>query len=59
MARIVEINPEKDGVMRSALIKTLDGTLKRPVVKLAPFFNESFLSENGAGVVGASNIFRV
>ena len=59
MARIVEIYPGKDGVVRSALIKTLDGTLKRPVVKLAPFFNERFPSENGAGIVGDSNIFRV
>ena len=59
MARIVEIYPGKDGVVRSALIKTLDGTLKRPVIKLAPLFFERFPSENGAGIVGASNIFRV
>ena len=59
MARIVEIYPGKDGFVRSALIKTLDGTLKRPVVKLAPLFIERFPSENGAVIVGASNIFRV
>ena len=59
MARILEIYPGKDGVVRSALIKTLDGTLKRPVVRLAPFLIERFPSENGAGIVGASNIFRV
>ena len=59
LAWIVDINPRKDGVVRSALIKTLDGTLKRPVFKLVQFFKERFLSENGAGVVGASKIFRV
>ena len=32
MARILEFYPGKDGIMRSALIKTLDGTLKKPVV---------------------------
>ena len=59
MARIVEIYPGKDGVESSALTKTLDGTLKRPVVKLVPLFIERFPSQNGAGIVGASNIFRV
>ena len=54
MARVMQVYPGKDGVVRSALIKTLDGTLKRPVVKLAPLFNERFPSENGAGIVGAS-----
>ena len=44
MARIVEKYPGKDGVVRSALIKTLEGTLKRPLVKLAPLFNERFPS---------------
>ena len=39
MARIEEIYPRKDGVVRSALIKTLDGTLKKPMAKLVPFFN--------------------
>ena len=59
MAQIVERYPRKDGVVGSALIKTLDGTVKRPVVKLAPLFNECFSSENGAGIFGASKIFRV
>ena len=59
MARIVEIYPGKDGVVRSALIKTLDDTLERPMVKVAPLINERFPSENEAGLVGASNIFRV
>ena len=55
MARIKEIYPAKDGVVRSVLIKTHDGTFKRPVVRLALVFIERFQSENGAGIVGASN----
>ena len=54
MARVIETYPGKDGVVRSALIKTSDGTLKRPVVKLAPLFDDRFHAENGAGDVGAS-----
>ena len=53
MARIQEIYPAKDGVVRSVLIKTHDSTFKRPVVKLAPVFRGRFQSENGAGIVGA------
>ena len=34
MARILEIYPGKGGIVRSALIKTVDGTLNRPVFKL-------------------------
>ena len=46
MARVMEVFPGKDGLVRSALIKTIDGTLKRPrpVVKLAPLFENVFLS---------------
>ena len=55
MARIKEIYPAKDGVVRSVLIKSHDGTFKRPVVRLAPVCNERFQSENGPGIVGASN----
>ena len=37
MARIKEIYPAKDGVVRSVLIKTHDGTFeRRPVLRLAP-----------------------
>ena len=54
MTRIQEIHPAKDGVMRSVLIKTHEGTFKRHVVKLAPLFNERFQSEYWAGTVGAS-----
>ena len=56
MARVLQTYPGKDGVVRSVLIKTHDGTLKRPVIKLAPVFEERFQSENGAGVVGASEL---
>ena len=42
MARIKNVYPGKDGIVRSVLIKTCDGTLKRPVVKLAPLFKERF-----------------
>ena len=45
MARVLEVYPGKNGIVRSALIKTVDGNLKRPVVKLAPLFER----------VGASN----
>ena len=55
MARIQEIYLVKDCVVRSVLIKTHDGTIKRPVVKLAPFFNGRFSLQNRAGIVGASN----
>ena len=55
MTRIQEIFPAEDGVVRSVLIKTHDGTFRRPVVKLAPLFNERFQSENGVAIVGASN----
>ena len=57
MARIKEVYPGKDGIVRSVLIKTCDGTLKRPVVKLAPLFKERFHPEIGAGIVGASEQF--
>ena len=56
MARVLQTYPGKDGVVRSVLIKALDGTLKRPVIKMAPVFKERFQSENGSGVVGASEL---
>ena len=56
MARIQEIYPAKDGVVRSVLIKTHDGIFKRPLFKLAAVFNERFQSESGAGIVFASKI---
>ena len=56
MARVLQTYPGKDGVVRSVRIYTHDGTLKRPVIKLAPHFKERFQSENGAGVVGASEL---
>ena len=42
MARVLAVYPEKDGIVSSALIQTVDGTLKRPVVKLAPLFEKRF-----------------
>ena len=54
MARVMEVCPGKDGIVRSALIKTVDGTLKRPVVKLAPLFEKRFRAKDWAGIVGAS-----
>ena len=57
VARIKEVYPGKYGIDRSVLIKTCEGTLKRPMVKLAPLFKERFHAENGAGLVGASKQF--
>ena len=56
MGRVLEVFHGSDGRVRSALVKTEDGKLKRPVVKLAPMFYESvFREENRAGNVGASH----
>ena len=56
MGRVLEVYHGSDGRVRSALVKTEDGKLKRPVVKLAPMFYESvFLEKNRAGNVGASH----
>ena len=55
MGRVLEVYHGSDGRVRSALVKTEDGKLKRPVVKLAPMFYESvFREKNRAGNVGAS-----
>ena len=56
MGRVLEVYHRSDGRVRSALVKTEDGKLKRPVVKLAPMFYESvFQEKNRAGNVGASH----
>ena len=56
MARVLKVYHESDGRVRSALVKTEDVILKRPVVKLAPMFYESvFQEKNRAGNVGASH----
>ena len=56
MGRVLEVFHGSDGRVRSALVKTEDGKLKRPVVKLAPMFYESvFQEKNRAGNVGASH----
>ena len=57
MGRVLEVYHGSDGRMRSALVETEDGKLKRPVVKLAPMFYESvFQEKNRAGNVGASQL---
>ena len=56
MGRVLEVYHGSDGRVRSALVKTEDGKLKRPVVKLAPMFYENvFQEKNRAGDVGASH----
>ena len=56
MGRVLEVYHGSDGRVRSALVKTEDGKLKRPVVKLAPMYYESvFREKNRAGNVGASH----
>ena len=55
MRRVLEVYHGNDGRVRSALVKTEDGKLKRLVVKLAPMFNQSvFREKNRASNVGAS-----
>ena len=57
MGRVLDVYHGSDGRVRSALVKTEDGKLKRPVVKLAPMFYESvFQEKNRAGNVGASQL---
>ena len=57
MGRVLEVDHGSDGRVRSSLVKTEDGKLKRPVVKLAPMFYESvFREKNRAGNVGASQL---
>ena len=53
MARLIEVFPGADAVIRSAAIKTADGVFRRPAVKLAPVFYECFRDENRVGDVGA------
>ena len=56
MGRVLEVYQGKDGRVISALVKTEDGKLKSPVVKLAPLFYEGvFREKNRAGNVGASH----
>lgn len=41
LGRIIQVHPGKDGVVRVATVKTAQGTLKRPLVKLCPLPNDS------------------
>ena len=45
MGRALEVYHGSDGRVRSALVKTEDGKLQRPVVKLAPMFYEFVFRE--------------
>ena len=55
MHRVLEVYQGSDGRVRSALVKTEDGKLKRPAVKLAPMFCESvFWEKSRAGNVDTS-----
>ena len=53
MARVLDVFPGSDGVVRSAKIQTSNGIFVRPAVKLAPLFDDCFQRENRAGDVGA------
>ena len=54
MIRVLEVYHGGDGRVRSTLVKTEDGKLKRPVVILTPMFYESvFREKNSVGDVGA------
>ena len=54
----MEVFPGKDGIVRSALIKTVDGTLKRPVVKLAQLFKRVFELKTGPALLAPQKLFR-
>ena len=57
MGRVLEIYHGSDGRVRSALLKTKGGNLKRPVVKLPPrFFESVFQEQNRARNVSASQL---
>ena len=56
MGRVLGVYRGSDGRVRLALVKTEDGKLKRPKMKLAPLFYESvFRDKNRAGNVDASH----
>ena len=55
--RVLEVYHGSDGRVRSAMVKTADGKLKRSVVKLAPLFYENGIREkNRTGNVRASHL---
>ena len=57
MGRLLKVHHGSDGRVRSTLVKTENGKLKRPVVKLASMFYERVcLEENRTGDVGASQL---
>ena len=56
IAGVTEVFPGADGVIRSALIKSADGILRRPAVKLASVFYVCFRDENRADDAGARDL---
>ena len=56
MARVTDVFSSADGVIPSTLTKIADGMLRRPAVKLALVFSESFWVEVRADDVGARDI---
>ena len=55
-ARVAEVFPGADTVVRSASIKTADRVLRSPAVKMVPVFYECFQKERRADDVGAKRI---
>ena len=56
MGRVLKVYHGSDGRVRSPLVKTEDGKLKRPVVKLTLlFYGRVFREKNRDGNVGASH----
>ena len=58
MGRVLEVYHGSDGRVRSALVKTEDGKLKRPAVKLAPLFYERVFREKTGPAMLAPVISR-
>ena len=58
MGRVLEVYHGSDGRVRSSLVKTEDGKLKRPLVKLAPMFYESVCREKNRPAMLAPVISR-
>ena len=55
LGRVTETIDGSDGVIRSAIVRTIDGVYKRPVIKLAPVIpgKDVFAMENRAGNIPA------
>ena len=53
MARVIEVIPGTDDVIRPESVRAEDGVFQRPAVKLVLVFFDCFRDENRAGDVGA------